>query len=253
MHSPTLLDTLQACLPCLSACFRAARGRSLKEESLSRLAARLLEFQSAGHATPLPPPHFAAECTPSCEPIWQHWQPVLDRWSTAPDRLAEPILHTLIACWESTSTPDLLLLLGQRRTPASVTDERAIPPTQAELLQAASRLHCESDALTVAGRALTKHVVRSTGDFWGAVRGSPALKNEQALNLVQRILTESTWWNVFGHYKHVLVYEARLPTGHGARWACPNLDFIGFLEPFDEEQCPSLQSDPAEQHPAATQ
>jgi len=37
-----------------------------------------------------------------------------------------------------------------------------------------------------------------------------------------------------------VVFEARLPTGHGARWGHGGEEFIGFLEPFDEEKCPSL-------------
>ena len=36
------------------------------------------------------------------------------------------------------------------------------------------------------------------------------------------------------HFKHVLVYEARVSSGHGARWGHGGDEFIGFLEPFVE-------------------
>jgi hypothetical protein len=52
--------------------------------------------------------------------------------------------------------------------------------------------------------------------------------------MLLHILDNTTWWNVFGHFKHVLVYEARVPSGHGARWGQGGDELIGFLEPFDE-------------------
>jgi hypothetical protein len=137
---------------------------------------------------------------------------------------------------------NLLLLLGQRRTPASITDSRGIPPAREQLLAAANRPHTDGDRLTVAGRALTKHVHRSPEAFWGEVTGSAEEKNAAALKVLKRILDNPTWWNVFGHFQHELVYEVRVPSGHGARWGHAGGEFIGFLEPFDEEKCPSLQS-----------
>ncbi|WBX78052.1 hypothetical protein PG911_07290 [Tenacibaculum ovolyticum] len=32
------------------------------------------------------------------------------------------------------------------------------------------------------------------------------------------MLKNKTWWNVYYHYKHELVYEVRIASGHGARW-----------------------------------
>src|SRR2546425_1024649 len=82
-----------------------------------------------------------------------------------------------------------------------------------------------------AARALDKHAHRDAG-HWGVSRGGNDEKNEQALALVERVLDEATWWNVFGHFKHGIVYEARLPAGQGARWAVAGPRLIGFLEPF---------------------
>ena len=36
----------------------------------------------------------------------------------------------------------------------------------------------------------------------------------------------ATWWNVFGHFAHEVVYEARVPSGHGARWGFGGDEFI---------------------------
>ena len=69
--------------------------------------------------------------------------------------------------------------------------------------------------------------------------GPTAVRNAQAIEVLTRVLTGRTWWNVFGHFAHDTVFEARLPTGHGARWGHDGTEFIGFLEPFDAAKCPS--------------
>jgi hypothetical protein len=130
---------------------------------------------------------------------------------------------------------NVLVLLGQRMTPASLLDENALPPSRARLLGSAMQEHSASDRLSVAARALSKHAQRSTGAFWGEVAGSVDDKNAAARRLLEQILDQTTWWNVFGHYKHVLVYEARVDSGHGARWGHGGDEFIGFLEPFDDD------------------
>ncbi len=53
--------------------------------------------------------------------------------------------------------------------------------------------------------------------------------------IVEKILNNVTWWNVYFHYKHELVYEVRVKTGHGIRWKLSNLDLVGFVEPFDDK------------------
>jgi hypothetical protein len=45
---------------------------------------------------------------------------------------------------------------------------------------------------------------------------------------------------------HDLVYEARVPSGHGTRWGQLGDEFVGFLEPFDESKCASLGESPHE-------
>jgi hypothetical protein len=237
----SLHETLRACATLLPEGFRTEHARLFEEEHLVRLAGRLLEFAEGGVPAQPPPPHFAAECTPPRTEAWAFFRDPVAEWQAAPDRLAAPVLHGFADALVGAGTRNLLLLLGQRLTPASITDARAIPPTRAQLLAAANREHNPADHLTVAARALTKHVHRSAEAFWGEVSGPVPHKNAVAVAILKRILDNATWWNVFGHFAHETVFEARVPSGHGARWGLGGSEFIGFLEPFDEDKCPSLE------------
>jgi hypothetical protein len=232
MHA--LLDTLRACVPLLPVPFVAEHRRLFAEEHLTKLAARLLEFHRHSVPTQLPPPHFAAECTPPLDEAFSPFREPLRAWAAAPDESAPEVVRQLARAVLAAGCDGLLLLLGQRRTPASLTDARAIPPLRAELLASAAALHNSADGLTVAARALTKHVPRSPDDFWGALSGTVVEKNAAARAILEGILDGQTWWNVFGHFQHGTVYEARVSSGHGARWGAGGAPFIGFLGPFEE-------------------
>ena len=230
----SLLDALRACVPQLPAPFVAEHRRLFAEEHLTKLAARLLEFHRHGVPTEFPPPHFAAECTPPLDEAFSPFRAPLEAWAAAPDEPAPEVVRQLAGAVVAAGCDHLLLLLGQRRTPASLTDARAVPPLRAELLASAAAPHNPADGLTVAARALTKHVHRSPGAFWGAVSGTVAEKNAAARAALERILDGQTWWNVFVHFQHEAVYEARVASGHGARWGEGGAPFIGFLGPFEE-------------------
>jgi hypothetical protein len=223
-----LVEALRAARERLPEAFRTSHARLFEPEHLERLAQRLERFHREGVPDAFPLPHFAAECTPPLAECF------------APFRAALEGSQDWAEALTAAGTPRILAMLGQRFTPASVTDARGIAPTRAQLLSAAEQLHTPSDPLTTAARALTKHVHRSPEKFWGEVRGSTAQKNAAARRVLEHILDNATWLNVFGHFAHELVYEARVPTGHGARWAHDGTEFVGFLEPFDEEKCPSL-------------
>lgn len=225
-----LLAALRACAPLLPAPFVAEHRRLFAEEHLAKLAARLLDFHRHGVPQEQPPPHFAAECTPPLDEAFSHFRAPLETWLAAPD--APAVVWKLADAVVTAGCAHLLLLLGQRRTPASLTDARAIPPLRAELLASAAALHNPADGLTVVARELTKHVHRSPGAFWGTVGGTVADKNAAARAVLERILDGLTWWNMFGHFQHEAVYEARVPSGHGARWSQGGAEFIGLLEPF---------------------
>jgi hypothetical protein len=237
-----LHQTLHTCAARLPEAIRTEYVRLFDLEHLAKLSASLLALYQHGLSSERPLPHFAAECTPPLAKAWGFFEMAMVHWDAATDRLAETIVQRFADALVTAGIGNILLLLGQRLTSASITDARAIPPTRSELLASANAEHHPGEHLTVAARALTKHVHRSPEAFWGGeVRGSVPEKNALAAQMLNRILDHATWWNVFGHFAHDLVYEARVPSGHGARWGFAGREFIGFLEPFDEEKCPSLE------------
>jgi hypothetical protein len=230
----TLAETLRASLPLLPEEFRAAHAGLFRDEHLGRLADRLLSLWHRGVPPAPPPPHFAAECTPPLAEAFAPFRPALAAWDAAADPLAPAVVRAFADAVVAAGCGNLLLLLGQRLTPASLRDARAIPSPRAELLAAAARAHNPVNGLSVAARALAKHAPRSPAGFWGDPSGPVTDKNRAALDVVARILDGATWWNVFGHPQHETVFEARVPSGHGARWGDGGRQFIGFLEPFED-------------------
>ena len=124
----------------------------------------------------------------------------------------------------------LLIILGQRLTPASILEETAIPPLKQTLLESCFETY--NSQIYVATRAWEKHVGRSTDNFWGEIKGNPSEKNQYVKKLIVELIDNKTWWNVFYHYKHEAVYEIRINSGHGIRWRKEGTSIIGFLEPF---------------------
>lgn len=132
--------------------------------------------------------------------------------------------------FEKTTIKDFLILLGQRITPATIRNIDALPPLNEHVFKASFAAY--NSQISKAVRAFEKHAKRSSNNFWGIVQGSPKEKEKHVQELVKHLLEDKTWWNVFYHYKHELVYEVRIASGHGARWKKSNLEFIGFVEPF---------------------
>lgn len=128
---------------------------------------------------------------------------------------------------------DWLNVLGQRLTSASIRDENAVPPLKSVLIKA-----CEepfNSEMTIAQRAWEKHIGRMDDGFWGEIKGNNQQKQEKVMAKIRQILDHTTWWNVFFHYKHELVFEAREKDGHGIRWGHGGTKLIGFLEKFINE------------------
>lgn len=126
-----------------------------------------------------------------------------------------------------------LNVLGQRLTSASIRDENAIPPLKTMLINA-----CEepfNSEITIAQRAWEKHIGRMDDNFWGEIKGNNQQKQEKVMAKIHEILDHKTWWNVFFHYKHQLVFEVREKQGHGIRWSHGGTKLIGFLEKFINE------------------
>ena len=126
-----------------------------------------------------------------------------------------------------------LNVLGQRLTSASIRDETAIPPLKNILIESCQKWF--NDEMTVAQRAWEKHVGRMDVEFWGAVKGNNKQRQEKVMEKVNGIIENKTWWNVFFHYKHGIVYEIREKEGHGIRWSHNGTQLIGFLETFINE------------------
>ncbi|SEC00224.1 hypothetical protein SAMN04489761_2219 [Tenacibaculum sp. MAR_2009_124] len=126
---------------------------------------------------------------------------------------------------------DVLVVLGQRITPASVKNEQGIPPIDDEVFKKTFKPY--NKQLSKGLRACEKHSERVENSFWGKIEGNPNQKEERAREVVKNLLFNKTWWNVYYHYKHELVYEVRISSGHGARWKLSNLEFIGFVEPLE--------------------
>lgn len=134
---------------------------------------------------------------------------------------------------EATPFEDWLIVLGQRLTSASIRDEQAIPPLNEILIEACKEPF--NTEITIAQRAWEKHIGRIDDDFWGEVKGNNQQKQEKVMQKIHYILGNRTWWNVFFHYKHELVFEVREKDGHGIRWSYGGKKLIGFLEKFINE------------------
>lgn len=126
-----------------------------------------------------------------------------------------------------------LNILGQRLTSASIRDENAIPPLKTILINACQEPF--NSEITIAQRAWEKHIGRMDDDFWGEIKGNNQQKQEKVMTKIHEILDNRTWWNVFFHYKHELVFEVREKEGHGIRWSHGGTKLIGFLEKFINE------------------
>ncbi|CAL2090575.1 hypothetical protein [Tenacibaculum sp. 190524A05c] len=131
---------------------------------------------------------------------------------------------------QETKMEDFLIVLGQRLTSASVRNEEAIPPLDNDLFVASFQLYNSQISKVV--RAFEKHSERLENNFWGKVKGNPKQKEEKVREILKFVFEDKTWWNIYYHFQHELVYEIRVASGHGVRWKMSNLDFIGFVEPF---------------------
>jgi hypothetical protein len=227
-------QTLQAAVGLLPDDFRARNAGLWLDEHLTHIAGCLLRCVTEG-VPARPAPHFTAECTPPLADAWAFFRAAVEAWARTDGEPQPEIVRAFADALLAADTGNLLLLLGQRRTPATLCDERGIPPARATLLASAETPHLPGVKLCVAARALDKHNHRSPDPFWPVVRGPEDVKNAAARRVVEAILDGATWWNVFGHYAHDAVFEARLPSGHGVRWGHDGAEFIGFLEPWSSE------------------
>ena len=120
-----------------------------------------------------------------------------------------------------------------------------LPPCTPQLITASCKLHKPNTKsnLTVAARAFAKHSHRGECSIFGAVQGSESRKNDQAYEIVKRLIQHAAWINIhcFGALDNSRpVVEVRTMDGYGARWSAiwrknaffpEDVEFRGFLEP----------------------
>jgi hypothetical protein len=172
-------------------------------------------------------PEFIEEIRIPEEQILNYFQPVI---SLSREGYNENLSRKWAESIENTPFEFLLIILGQRFTSASLRDEKAIPPLKTTLME--SCFVPFNPQISKATREWEKHVGRQENSFWGTTKGNPKEKEEKVRRLILDMLKTKTWWNVFYHYKHGLVYEMRVASGQGIRWNQSGTKLIGFLEHF---------------------
>ena len=194
----------------------------LEEQHMKNLSENIQKYQKG--TLDLNLPYFNEEIKVNRGDVFSHLIHILESLDT--DEVKARHL-------EAIPFEDWLIVLGQRLTSASIRDERAIPPLNKILIEACKEPF--NSEITIAQRAWEKHTGRADEDFWGEVKGNNRQKQEKVMQKIHYILENKTWWNVFFHYKHELVFEVREKEGHGIRWSHGGKKLIGFLEKFINE------------------
>ncbi|CAG8461473.1 4302_t:CDS:2 [Diversispora eburnea] len=156
---------------------------------------------------------------------------------------------------------DYNTFLGLRTTLGSATQS---PPSLIECINSFTLRHVKSNAksnrsnisntLTVGAKAFSKHCHRDISrSFWGICSGTEKQKNEQANQILAKIIANAAWVNLHSLPHDTRVFEVRTSDGYGARWEIwepkqmqsyddskenndddsnePKIIFRGFLEP----------------------
>jgi len=228
----TLLDIATSSKSFLSDEWITKYGAFLQQEHLFLLARNVTALYENDVEKFHGKPNFEEEIVPDIKEVFSIFKEQLHtikKYHFEANHLTRKAFATAL---EETSFANILILSGQRLTSASIQDENAIPPLQRDLLNYSFKAH--NDQISKAVRAWEKHAQRSTESFWGTVKGNSEDKEIKVKKLIEHMLKHKTWWNIFTHYKHEIVYEIRILSGHGIRWKKETLELIGFLEPFED-------------------
>ncbi|GFR52467.1 hypothetical protein Agub_g14971, partial [Astrephomene gubernaculifera] len=144
------------------------------------------------------------------------------------------------------AAPALYVLLGFRLTAGSAAGRGlAALPSVRECEAAFEARHAppgNASVLSVGARALSKHTHRDLrGEWWPALTGSEANKNQVARGSLRRLLAGALWLNChqlppFEAPKFVL--EIRNEQGYGARWAVEEATVASEASPRKVEGTP---------------
>lgn len=223
-----LLKEIKAVIPDLNQEWKEKYALFLADEHLALFSENLL-FLNKQKTEIERKPYFKDEIVATLQDKMVYFKALLESFENESDQLR----FNLIRMFEETPFEILLLILGQRLTSASRRDETGIPPLRTTLIKSCFEPYNKD--ISVAVRAWEKHAGRNTKSILGEIKGNREQKRQSAQKLIDFILDNKTWWNVFYHYKHDLVYEARIENGQGLRWSADGKQFIGFLEDFLEE------------------
>jgi len=227
MQTEIFLSTFNKSIPFFSSDWHHKYGELLSNEHWKIIGERIYAFAFKNEIYHNPLPIFNEEIIADYPMHYQYFDQLKSIVEKNENERAQLIAHTI----EATPIASLLIILGQRKTPATITDENGIPPIKEQLLESCFAPYNEQ--ICKAARAREKHISRNETDtFWGKIEGTAAKKEQAAKATVKKIIEEKTWWNVFTHYKHEVVYEIRVASGEGIRWKKNELALIGFLEPF---------------------
>lgn len=217
------MNKFEQYIPWISADWKGKYQAVLAEEHLKALSENIQKFQDKNLEYNLP--YFNEEVEINRDEVFNQFINIFNTTETDEVKAAQ---------LEVIPFENWLIVLGQRLTSASIRNENAVPPLNSVLIEA-----CKvpfNEEITIAQRAWEKHTRRMNGDdFWGEVKGNNQQKQEKVMQKIQYILENRTWWNVFFHYKHELVFEVREKEGHGIRWSHGGTKLIGFLEKFINE------------------
>ncbi|WP_163408213.1 hypothetical protein [Flavobacterium ajazii] len=228
MNSNLFFNEIKAIIPDLNSEWKEKYARFLTDENLSLFSENLiLLYNQKTEISRLP--YFKEEIIVSLQDAVSYFKTALENFENDSNEFRK----SLIQAFEKTPFESILLISGQRLTPASVRDENGIPPAKEILLESCFQPY--NKEISIAARAWEKHVGRNKNSIFGEIKGNTIQKKERVENLIQYIISHKTWWNIFYHYKHNLVYEIRVENGQGLRWTADGKQFIGFLEDFLEE------------------
>jgi hypothetical protein len=228
MHVISLYNELKSVIPALHKDWKTKYARFLTHDNLHLFAANLIFFHNQKTEISRKP-YFKDEIIVSIQNNMFYFEKVLQAFESNSDELKPRLIKAL----EETPFEIILLILGQRLTSASRRDETGIPPDKETLLE--SCFQPFNSEVSIVARAWEKHVGRKKDSIFGEIKGNAHQKNEAVRKLVHHIMNNATWWNIFYHYKHDLVYEIRIENGQGMRWSADGKRFIGFLEDFLDE------------------
>lgn len=228
MKPNLFFNEINAVIPDLDSEWKEKYALFLTDENLHLFSENLILFHSQKYDVPRLP-YFQEEIIVSLQDAVWYFECVLKDFDNNSDELKTNLIHAL----EKTSFEIILLILGQRLTSTSRRDETGIPPLREILLESCFKPF--NKEISIAVRAWEKHVGRKKESIFGEIKGNAIQKKENVEKLIHYIINHKTWWNIFYHYKHGLVYEVRVQNGQGLRWSADGKQFIGFLEDFLEE------------------